>query len=45
MVLRISIHDPAPSHLKTKFGCDPEKVAPEILQKAKNLGINIVGIA
>lgn len=46
MVLRIAVHDPmASSHLKAKFGCDPEKTAPELLQEAKKLGVNIVGIA
>lgn len=46
MVLRIAVHDPlASSHLKAKFGCDPEKVAPKLLQEAKDLGITVVGIA
>ncbi|KAE9545878.1 hypothetical protein FO519_010910, partial [Halicephalobus sp. NKZ332] len=46
IILRIAIDDPTAKYqLGKKFGCDPEKVAPQLLQDAINLGMNVVGIA
>ncbi|KAE9554528.1 hypothetical protein FO519_002284 [Halicephalobus sp. NKZ332] len=46
MVLRIAVSDPtARSDLGKKFGCDPEIVAAELLQEAKMMGLNVVGIS
>ncbi|KAE9550268.1 hypothetical protein FO519_006506 [Halicephalobus sp. NKZ332] len=46
MILRIAVNDPtAQCHLGRKFGCDPEEAAPELLQEAKKLDINVTGIS
>ena len=46
MVLRIAVDDPtARDRLGAKFGCDPEKGAPILLEQAKDMGINVMGIA
>lgn len=46
MVLRIGVSDPtAICQLSTKYGCDPRKDGPRLLQNAKDLNVSVVGIA
>lgn len=45
-IIRISCSDmTAQRHLGNKFGCDPIKEAPKLLQKAKDLGISVIGVS
>nr|P49725.1 RecName: Full=Ornithine decarboxylase; Short=ODC [Panagrellus redivivus]CAA57683.1 ornithine decarboxylase [Panagrellus redivivus]CAA65024.1 ornithine decarboxylase [Panagrellus redivivus] len=46
LILRISVSDPtAQCQLGIKFGCDPETVAPKLLRKAADMGMNVIGIS
>ncbi|KAE9548507.1 hypothetical protein FO519_008283 [Halicephalobus sp. NKZ332] len=46
MILRIAVDDPtATIQMGMKFGCDPVSVAPNLLQKALELQIKVVGIS
>ncbi|XP_053685861.1 ornithine decarboxylase 1-like, partial [Sabethes cyaneus] len=46
LVLRIRYDSPdAQISLGKKFGCDPEREAPELLRYAKSLGLYVVGIS
>ncbi|CAI5451932.1 unnamed protein product [Caenorhabditis angaria] len=46
MILRIAVSDPtATCPLNLKFGCDPVLVAPQLLKKAYDEGVNVVGIS
>lgn len=46
MILRIAVSDPtATCPLNLKFGCDPVTAAPQLLKKAHEEGINVVGIS
>jgi ornithine decarboxylase len=46
LVLRIRYNSPKALHqLGLKFGCDPVNEAPELLRLAKELNLNVIGIA
>ncbi|CAB3399070.1 unnamed protein product [Caenorhabditis bovis] len=46
MILRIAVSDPtATCPLNLKFGCDPVLAAPQLLKKAYDEGVNVVGIS
>ncbi|KAE9549945.1 hypothetical protein FO519_006840 [Halicephalobus sp. NKZ332] len=46
MLLRIGVSDPtAVGQLGNKFGCDPVSVAPNLLQRAIELQVKVIGIA
>uniref|UniRef100_A0A1I7XL36 ornithine decarboxylase n=1 Tax=Heterorhabditis bacteriophora TaxID=37862 RepID=A0A1I7XL36_HETBA len=46
MILRIAVSDPtATCPLNLKFGADPVLIAPQLLIKAKELGVNVIGIS
>lgn len=45
MVLRINDSDPtAEDRLSTKFGCDAQSVGPDLLKKAAEIGMKVIGI-
>ncbi|CAD6199569.1 unnamed protein product [Caenorhabditis auriculariae] len=46
MILRIAVSDPtATCPLNLKFGCDPELVAPKLLKRAAELGVDVIGVS
>ena len=46
MILRIAVSDPsAQCQLGIKFGCDPEIIGPQLLQKAAELEIPVIGVS
>ncbi|CAJ0957106.1 unnamed protein product, partial [Mesorhabditis belari] len=46
LILRIAVADPsALCQLNTKFGVNPVKQAPQLIKKAKEIGLNIDGIS
>ncbi|CAD5231408.1 unnamed protein product [Bursaphelenchus xylophilus] len=46
LLLRIGVSDTtAVCQLSTKYGCDPEKDGPKLLKLAKEMGLEVIGIA
>lgn len=46
LVIRIAVSDPtAQCPLNLKFGCDPVKEAPHLIEKAYALGIKVIGVS
>lgn len=46
LVIRIAVSDPtAQCPLNLKFGCDPVKEAPYLIEKAYSLGVKIIGVS
>lgn len=46
LVIRIAVSDPtAQCPLNLKFGCDPVKEAPHLIEKAYALGVKVIGVS
>uniref|UniRef100_A0A0K0EJD3 ornithine decarboxylase n=1 Tax=Strongyloides stercoralis TaxID=6248 RepID=A0A0K0EJD3_STRER len=46
LVIRIAVSDPtAQCPLNLKFGCDPIKEAPYLIDKASSLGVKVIGVS